>query len=106
MYLKESCSKVLTIFEKITKVKNESKIIFGNSIVLANIENARQLQLLLAQFNMNDGLRKERVEIKKQKRRKKLFFFIINDFENKPRFMEESNQYKKPFFTDMWYTII
>ena len=78
MYLKECCFKVLTIFERIANAKNECKIVVGNSIGLANIENARQLQLLLAQFNMNDGLRKEPVEVKKQKRRKKLFFFIIN----------------------------
>ena len=34
--------------------------------------------------------------------------FIINDLENKLRFIEESHQYKdyKPFFTDMWDAII
>jgi hypothetical protein len=34
--------------------------------------------------------------------------FIINDLENKLRFIEESQQYKdyKPFFTDMWDAII
>jgi len=34
--------------------------------------------------------------------------FIINDLENKLRFIDESHQYKdyKPFFTDMWDAII
>jgi hypothetical protein len=34
--------------------------------------------------------------------------FIINDLENKLRFIEESHQYKdyKRFFTDMWDAII
>ena len=45
---------------------------------------------------------------KETETKKKTIIFIINDLENKPRFIEESNQYKdyKPFFTDMWDAII
>jgi hypothetical protein len=40
---------------------------------------------------------------KETETKKKTIIFIINDLGNKPRFIEESNQYKdyKPFFTDM-----
>ena len=45
---------------------------------------------------------------KETETKKKTIIFISNDLENKPRFIEESNQYKdyKPFFTDMWDAII
>jgi hypothetical protein len=76
MYLKECCFKVLTIFERIANAKNECKIVVGNSIGLDNIEKARQLQLLLAQFNMNDGLRKERVDVKNRNEEK--IYFLHN----------------------------
>jgi hypothetical protein len=35
-------------------------------------------------------------------------YFIINDLENKLRFIQESHQYKdyKPFFTNMWDAVI
>jgi len=40
--------------------------------------------------------------------KKKSIDFIINDLENKLRFLEESIQYQdyKPFFTNMWDAII
>jgi hypothetical protein len=38
-----------------------------------HIKNAPQLQFLLAQFTINDGLKKKRVDVKKQKQRKNYF---------------------------------
>ena len=45
---------------------------------------------------------------KERETTKRTINFIINDLENKLRFIEESHQYKdyKPFFTDMWDAII
>ena len=45
---------------------------------------------------------------KERETTKSIINFIIDDLENKLRFIEESHQYKdyKPFFTDMWDAII
>ena len=51
----------------------------------------------------------EKARRRKERQTKKITInFIMNDLENKLRFIEESHQYKdyKPFFTDMWDAII
>jgi hypothetical protein len=61
-----------------------------------------------------DGLRDGKVSTSKARQhketetKKNTISFIINDLENKLRFIEESHQYKdyKPFFTDMWDAVI
>jgi hypothetical protein len=51
----------------------------------------------------------EKARRRKERQTKKITInFIMNDLENKLRFIEESRQYKdyKPFFTDMWDAVI
>jgi hypothetical protein len=45
---------------------------------------------------------------KEDKARKYLIIFIDNDLQQRPRFIDESHQFKdyKPFFTDMWDAIV
>ena len=58
---------------------------------------------MLVRFISKDGFRKKSADAKREKQRITINF-IMNDLENKLRFIEESRQYKdyKPFFTIYW----
>ena len=72
------------------------------------IENTLLAVIIVASIYFERWLGDKAHRRKERKTKKSTIKFIINDLENKLRFIEESRQYKdyKPFFTDMWDAII
>ena len=72
------------------------------------IENTLLAVIIVASIYFERWLGDKAHRRKERKTKKNTIKFIINDLENKLRFIEESRQYKdyKPFFTDMWDAII
>jgi len=72
------------------------------------IENTFLAVIIVASIYFERWLGDKAHRRKERKTKKSTIKFIINDLENKLRFIEESRQYKdyKPFFTDMWDAII
>jgi hypothetical protein len=72
------------------------------------IENTLLAVIIVASIYFERWLGDKAHRRKERKTKKSTIKFIINDLENKLRFIEESCQYKdyKPFFTDMWDAII
>jgi uncharacterized protein (DUF927 family) len=72
------------------------------------IENIFLAAIIVGSIHFERWLEEKARRRKETETKKKTIIFIINDLENKQRFIEESNQYKdyKPFFTDMWDAII
>ncbi|MGB7955144.1 MAG: hypothetical protein WCF23_14295 [Candidatus Nitrosopolaris sp.] len=72
------------------------------------IENILLAAIIVGSIYFERWLEEKARRRKETETRKKTIIFIINDLENKLRFIEESSQYKdyKPFFTDMWDAII
>src|SRR5262249_19107127 len=72
------------------------------------IENTLLAVIIVASIYFERWLGDKAHRRKERKTKKSTIRFIINDLENKLRFIEESRQYKdyKPFFTDMWDAII
>src|SRR5215472_193940 len=71
------------------------------------IENTLLAVIIVASIYFERWLGDKAHRRKERKTKKSTIKFIINDLENKLRFIEESRQYKdyKPFFTDMWDAI-
>src|SRR5215467_4803840 len=71
------------------------------------IENTFLAVIIVASIYFERWLGDKAHRRKERKTKKSTIKFIINDLENKLRFIEESRQYKdyKPFFTDMWDAI-
>jgi hypothetical protein len=74
-------------------------IIIENIILAAIIYGAIYIEL---------RVEKERTRKEERKNRKQIIQFVTNDLNKKLRFIDESIQYHdfKPFFTDMWDSII
>jgi hypothetical protein len=72
------------------------------------IENTLLAVIIVASIYFERWLGDKAHRRKERKTKKSTIKFIINDLENKVRFIGESRQYKdyKPFFTDMWDAII
>ena len=72
------------------------------------IENTLLAAIIVGSIYFERWLGDKAHRRKERKTKKSTIKFIINDLENKLRFIEESHQYKdyKPFFTDMWDAII
>ena len=72
------------------------------------IENTLLAVIIVASIYFERWLGDKTHRRKERKTKKSTIKFIINDLENKLRFIEESRQYKdyKPFFTDMWDALI
>ncbi len=74
-------------------------IIIENIILAAIIYGAIYIEL---------RIEKERTRKEERKNRKQIIQFVTNDLNKRLRFIDESIQYHdfKPFFTDMWDSII
>jgi hypothetical protein len=72
------------------------------------VENTLLAAIIVGSIYFERWLEEKTRRRKETETKKKTINFIINDLENKVRFIEESHQYKdyKPFFTDMWDAII
>ena len=72
------------------------------------IENTLLALIIVGSIYFERWLEDKAHRRKERETKKSTINFIINDLENKLRFIEESHQYKdyKPFFTDMWDAII
>ena len=72
------------------------------------VENTLLAAIIVGSIYLERWLEEKARRRKETDTKKKTINFIINDLENKVRFIEESHQYKdyKPFFTDMWDAII
>ena len=64
--------------------------------------------IIVGSIYLERWLQEKARRCKERETKKNTINFIINDLENKLRFIEESHQYKdyKPFFTDMWDAVI
>jgi hypothetical protein len=72
------------------------------------VENTLLAVIIVGSIYLERWL-EEKARRRKERETKKITIdFIMNDLENKLRFIEESRQYKdyKPFFTDMWDAVI
>ncbi len=72
------------------------------------IENTLLAAIIVGSIYFERWLEEKARRRKEAETKRKTIIFIINDLENKLRFIQESNHYKdyKPFFTDMWDAII
>jgi hypothetical protein len=72
------------------------------------VENTLLALIIVGSIYLERWLEEKARRRKETETKKKTINFIMNDLENKMRFILESHQYKdyKPFFTDMWDAII
>ena len=72
------------------------------------VENTLLAAIIVGSIYLERWLQGKTRRRKERETKKNTINFIINDLENKLRFIEESHQYKdyKPFFTDMWDAVI
>ena len=72
------------------------------------VENTLLAAIIVGSIYLERWLQEKARRRKERETKKNTINFIINDLENKLRFIEESHQYKdyKPFFTDMWDAVI
>ena len=72
------------------------------------VENTLLAAIIVGSIYLERWLEEKARRRKERETKKNTINFIINDLENKLRFIEESHQYKdyKPLFTDMWDAVI
>jgi hypothetical protein len=72
------------------------------------VENTLLAAIIVGSIYLERWLAEKARRRKETETKKNTVNFIINDLENKLRFIGESQQYKdyKPFFTDMWDAVI
>ena len=72
------------------------------------VENTLLAAIIVGSIYFERWLEEKARRRKERKTKKDTINFIMNDLENKLRFIQESHQYKdyKPFFTDMWDAVI
>jgi GTP1/Obg family GTP-binding protein len=72
------------------------------------VEKTLLAAIIVGSIYLERWLQEKARRRKERETKKNTINFIINDLENKLRFIEESHQYKdyKPFFTDMWDAVI
>ncbi len=72
------------------------------------VENTLLAAIIVGSIYLERWLAEKARQRKETETKKNTINFIMNDLENKLRFIEESHQYEdyKPFFTDMWDAVI
>jgi len=72
------------------------------------VENTLLAAIIVGSIYFERWLEEKARRRKERKIKKDTINFIMNDLENKLRFIQESHQYKdyKPLFTDMWDAVI